>query len=65
MALNGSSLGSHITAELQAAGFLPKGDHTVNQPFWDAIGKAIVKHIQEDAEVPVTAGSSAGTYKVR
>lgn len=64
MALSGTGLGARITSELKSAGFLPQGDHTVNQPFWDAIGKAIVKHIQADAEVPVTAGSSAGVYKV-
>lgn len=65
MALNGSSLGDKICAELEAAGFAPQGQHQVSKPFWDAIGKAIVKHIQADAEVPVTSGSSAGTYKVR
>lgn len=64
MALSGNTLGAKIAAELEAAGFLPKGEHTVNQPFWNAIGKAIVAHINESAEVPVTTGSSAGTYKV-
>lgn len=64
MALSGSSLGGKIVSELQSAGFVPTGDHQVSKPFWDAIGKAIVKHINESAEVPVTSGSSAGVYKV-
>lgn len=64
MALSGSTLGAKIVQELKAAGFAPVGEHQVNGPFWDAIGKAIVAHINESAEVPVTTGSSAGTYKV-
>lgn len=64
MALSGSSLGAKIVSELKASGFSPVGDHQVSAPFWDAIGKAIVSHINESAEVHVTAGSSAGTYKV-
>ncbi|MGL5285676.1 MAG: hypothetical protein ACRC8D_06015 [Aeromonas sp.] len=65
MALSGSTLGSLIASELKSVGFAPNGDHTVNQPFWDAIGRAIVAHIQASAEVPVTKGDSAGTYKVQ
>lgn len=64
MALSGSSLGALIVSELQAAGFVPEGEHQVSKPFWDAIGRAVVKHINQSAEVPVTSGSSAGTYKV-
>lgn len=65
MALSGGTLGSLITSELKAAGFLPNGDHTVNQPFWNAIGDAIVKHITQSAEVHVTSGDSTGVYKVK
>lgn len=65
MAMSGSGLGALIVSELKAAGFSPTGDHTVNEPFWDAIGKAVVKHIQQNAVVPVTSGNSAGNWPVK
>ncbi|APU00833.1 hypothetical protein [Aeromonas phage 59.1] len=64
MALDGDRLGGFIVAQLQAKGFVPVGEHQVSKPFWDAIGRAIVQEIKASAEVKVTAGSSAGTYKV-
>ncbi len=64
MALDGERLGGLIVAQLTGAGFVPVGQHQVSKPFWDAIGRAIVEEIKASAEVKVTAGSSAGTYKV-
>lgn len=64
MAMDGSGLGQKIVAELKNAGFSPTGDHTVDSPFWDAIGKAIVAHIQQNAKANVQSGNSAGQWPI-
>lgn len=63
MALDSATLQSAIEAELKAGGFnLEVGAASVMAA---AVAKAVVDHITTDAEVPVTSGSSAGTYKVQ
>ena len=64
MALNATQLEQTVTANLQAAGFSFGGEHAKSQVFVHALCKAVVEHIQSNAEVPVASGSSAGTYKV-
>ncbi|WP_207132043.1 hypothetical protein [Halorhodospira neutriphila] len=61
--LSTSTLSSMIQSELEAQGFnLSKGEA---DRLADAVAKAVVEHIQSSAEVPVTSGSSAGTYSVQ
>jgi len=62
MALNSNELSSKIQANLKADGFKSISQNT---KLCDAIAKAVVEHITLSAEVPVNAGSSAGTYKVK
>lgn len=49
--LNGEKMAAEIVAQLQAAGFKPTDDKTAGDAMWQAIGRGIVKHIQEAAEV--------------
>lgn len=62
MALDAATLQSAIEAELTAGGFdLDTGEASVIAA---AVATAVVDHIQASAEVPVSGGSSAGTYPV-
>lgn len=62
MALSSITLSALIKDKLTAAGFdLAKGEADVMA---DAVAEAVVEHIQAAAQVPVTSGSSAGTYSV-
>lgn len=62
MALDSKDLSLKIQANLEADGF---NIISQNMKLCDAIAKAVVEHITASAEVPVDAGSSAGTYKVQ
>lgn len=64
MALDANALSDLIMTELESAGFAGGGQYSRAQEMADAIAEAVVSHIQASAEVPVTSGSSAGTYKV-
>jgi hypothetical protein len=64
MALSKSALEGLIISKLQAAGFNTTGKHSQAQIMAKAVAEAVVEHIQAQAEVPVTKGSSAGAYKV-
>lgn len=65
MALTNASLKARIVSELQAQGFVTEGEHVFTAQLAQAIANAVVAEIQASAEVPVTGGSSAGTYKVK
>ncbi|KEK29145.1 hypothetical protein [Shewanella xiamenensis] len=64
MALSNGSLESKIINELQAQGFTTDGTHAFAGKMAAAIAKAVIDEITANADVVVTAGSSAGTYKV-
>ncbi|MEL4243335.1 hypothetical protein [Shewanella xiamenensis] len=64
MALSNGSLESKIIRELQAQGFTTEGPHAFAGKMAAAIAKAVIDEITANADVVVTAGSSAGTYKV-
>lgn len=65
MALNDEILARTIESELESAGFKPLlADSTAGHKYYLALAKAFNKHQKEFAEVQVTGGSSAGTYKV-
>jgi hypothetical protein len=64
MALNPEQLAKDIEAAMAAKGFDPLGDKAAGHEWWLAFAEGIVNHITQNAEVPVTKGSSAGTYKV-
>ncbi|ODN41556.1 hypothetical protein [Piscirickettsia litoralis] len=65
MALDSGQLKSMIIANLQAYGFVTEGPHARAHVMAEAVAKAVVEHIQNNAEVPVTGGSSAGNYSVK
>lgn len=64
MALSSESLEAKIISELQAQGFTTDGTHAFAGKMAAAIAKAVIDEITANADVVVTAGSSAGTYKV-
>ncbi|MEL4300080.1 hypothetical protein ACE02Z_00475 [Shewanella xiamenensis] len=64
MALSNGSLEAKIISELQAQGFTTTGEYAFAGKMAAAIAKAVTDEITANADVVVTAGSSAGTYKV-
>ena len=64
MALSNGSLEAKIISELQAQGFTTEGTYAFAGKMAAAIAKAVIDEITANADVNVTAGSSAGTYKV-
>lgn len=64
MALNKDSLSNRIVSALEGFGF-QQGDHAQFKTLADAIAKAVVDEVKANAEVSITAGSSAGSYKVQ
>ncbi len=64
MALDPSSLKAKIVAQLEAKGFVVTGEFAKSADMAEAIAIAVVAEIIENAQVVVTSGSSAGTYKV-
>lgn len=64
MALDSNKTTDKALAKLQAAGFEINGEFSKQREFVQAIVEAVIEDIKSDAEVAVTGGSSAGTYKV-
>ncbi|MEZ8343470.1 hypothetical protein AB6D05_15305 [Vibrio cyclitrophicus] len=64
MAISKGSLKQKIETELKAKGFVLDGDFAMAGMMAEAIANAVVDEITKNAEVQVTGGSSAGTYKV-
>ncbi|WP_318464751.1 hypothetical protein [Photobacterium leiognathi] len=64
MALSKESLKVKLEGELKAQGFVLDGEFAMAGRMAEAIAKAVVDEITQNAQVPVTGGSSAGTYKV-
>ena len=64
MAISKSSLKKKIETELKAKGFVLDGEFAMAGMMAEAIANAVVDEITQNAEVKVTGGSSAGTYKV-
>ena len=53
-----------IIVNLESHGFTAGGEHGMAEKMAEAIADAVVDHIQAAADVTVSGGSSAGTYKV-
>lgn len=64
MALSKGQLKSRIVSEMQAQGATASGEYSWVNRMAEAIANAVVDEVQSNAEVPVTVGSSSGTYKV-
>ncbi len=64
MPLSKDQLKGRIVSEMQAIGATASGPHSWVERMADAIATAVVDEIQQNAQVPVPGGSSAGTYKV-
>ena len=64
MALSKSALKGRIVSEMEAMGATSTGEHSWVERMAEALANAVVDEIQSNAQVPVTSGSSAGTYKV-
>lgn len=65
MALSNSQLKSRIVSEMQSQGATASGQYSWVDRMAEAIANAVVDEVQANAEVPVTGGSSAGSYKVK
>ncbi|WP_067096185.1 hypothetical protein [Marinomonas atlantica] len=64
MALDPEKLAQDIESAMAARGFDPVAEKSAGHQWWLAFAEGIVTHITQNAEVPVTGGSSAGAYKV-
>ncbi|MBJ7536642.1 hypothetical protein [Marinomonas transparens] len=64
MALDSELLAKDIEAAMAANGFEPLANKAAGHDWWLAFAEGIVNHITTNAQVAVTSGSSAGTYKV-
>ena len=64
MAISKGSLKQKIETELKAKDFVLDGEFAMAGMMAEAIANAVVDEITQNAEVQVTGGSSAGTYKV-
>lgn len=64
MALASAALEGLIVSKLAAAGFDVSNEHAQIKVLANAIAEAVVEHITAAADVAVTSGSSAGSYKV-
>jgi len=64
MPLSKSSLKQKLETELKAQGFELGGEFAMAGKFAEAIANAVVDEITQNAQVPVTSGSSAGSYNV-
>ncbi|WP_072670537.1 hypothetical protein [Vibrio injensis] len=65
MALSKSSLKDRIVQEMEAMGAKASGEHSWVDKFAEALASAVVDEIQQNAQVPVSGGSSAGSYPVQ
>ncbi|MCR9966028.1 hypothetical protein [Vibrio antiquarius] len=64
MAMSKASLKTKLESELQAQGFVLTGEFAMAGKMAEAIANAVYDEITQNAEVPVSSGSSAGTYQV-
>lgn len=64
MSLSNSALKGLIVGEMTAQGIEVAGDHAWAEKLAEAVANAVVAHITASAQVTVSGGSSAGTYKV-
>ncbi|WP_281223562.1 hypothetical protein [Photobacterium sanguinicancri] len=64
MALSKASLKQKLETELKAQGFVLDGEFAMAGKMAEAIANAMVDEITNNAEVPVTEGSSFGDYRV-
>ncbi|MCG7499386.1 hypothetical protein MHO82_21195 [Vibrio sp. Of7-15] len=64
MALSKESLKNRIEDELKAQGIVLDGEHARANIIAIAVANAVVDEINQNAEVAVNSGSSAGSYKV-
>jgi hypothetical protein len=64
MALSKEQLKQRIVSNLESFGFVCSGEYASADKMAEAIASAVVDEIQANAEVPVSGGSSAGTYNV-
>ncbi len=64
MALCKAQLKSRMVSEMQVQGATASGQYSWVNRMAEAIANAVVDEIQANAQVPVTGGSSAGTYGV-
>ncbi len=62
MALNKFTLSQLMQQKMKSKGY---SNIKLNTDLCNALAEAIVEHINSSAEVPVTGGSSSGTYKVK
>jgi len=67
MALDETRLANLIMDEMENLGLAPRNPLADGKAIalYTAIAKAIVNEIQANAEVPISGGSSAGTYPVQ
>ena len=64
MATTKEATKKELIKELKERGFVTDNQFSQNDPLMDAIAAAITTILTRDAEVIVTSGSSAGTYKI-
>lgn len=64
MALSKVDLKNRIITEMEAIGAKASGEHSWVERMAEALANAVVDEIQQNAQVPVSGGSSAGTYQV-
>lgn len=64
MALSKSELATRIENEMVAQGATATGEHSWVTRLSEAVANAVIDEIHANAEVPVTSGSSTGTYNV-
>jgi len=67
MSMNGNGLGNEIAAALETLGVLKGGETAADiEPIWQAIGGAIVAHIQNNAVVSTNiSGNGLATLPVQ
>ena len=64
MSLDKAELATRIESEMVAQGATATGEHSWVTKLSVAVANAVIDEIHANAEVPVTSGSSAGTYNV-
>ena len=65
MALSKSSLKSRIVQEMEAMGATASGEHSWVEKLAEALANAVVDEVQQNAQVTLSGGSSAGSYPVQ
>jgi len=67
MPMNGTNLGNEIAAALESLGVLNPDESAADiEPIWQAIGNAVVSHIQSNAVVSTnTTGNGLATLPVQ